>query len=237
MFFKISAMRFSVSLGVLGLCGAVSAVPATASTLVSLNTGNGSSPYTISLDTLNPSEGTTVNVINPSELGGGWLNDLTSEWISPLTNQSNSNTSGEKDSGGVTYDVAFNLPSGFTAASLSITLLADDWATISLNNQSPFYTGSQAGQWTADNVVPVSAAVISELLPGTNTLQFVVANTGNGGRDAGGGPTGLDAQVSLSYTAVPEPSTWWLMALALAGGFAFRRNLGRPALARSRKVG
>jgi hypothetical protein len=58
--------------------------------------------------------------------------------------------------------------------------LADDWATISLNNHSVFYTGSDAGQWTANNVVPISGVVLSELQSGTNTLQFVVANTGNG---------------------------------------------------------
>jgi hypothetical protein len=214
---KTSAKRLAVSLGLLGLLGAACAVPAAASTIVNLNTGDGSSAYSITADSLSPNEGTTANVV--TSLGGGWANNLTSEWISPLVNQSNSNTSGVAAAGSVTYVTTFTLPTGFTGASLSITLLADDWATISLNGNSAFYTGSNAGQWTTDNVVTISGAVLSELQAGTNTLQFVVANTGNGGSDAGGHSTGLDAQVSLGYSAsaVPEPATLGLVGLSLLG--------------------
>lgn len=213
--------KLSASLAVLGLIGVATAVPAAAST-INLNTGNGANPYTIASDTLSPSEGTTVFVV--TNLGGGWINNLSSEWIAPAANQSNKS---QADVGGVTYDVMFSLPVGFTGGSLSITLAADDWAQISLNGNSSFYTGPTTGQWTFDTVVPISSTVNGELLAGTNTLQFFVGNTGTGG-DAGGGPTGLDAQVSVSFTpasGTPEPATTVPLALlGLGGGFALYRR-------------
>lgn len=216
-------MKFSLSLSVLGLLGVASAVPVAAST-INLNTGNGSDPYIITADTLVPNEGTTTTVVtSPASL---WINNLSSEWISPQANQSNGYTNGEQDSGSVTYDTTFDLPSGLTSASLNITLAADDWVTISLNGGPVFYSGPTTGQWQFDTTIPIPASVENELVSGLNTLQFVVSNTGTGS-DAGGGPTGLDAQVSVNYssTAVPEPSTILpLIFAALLGGFALRRR-------------
>ena len=104
--FKASVMRWSVSLGVLGLLGVASTIPAAAST-IGLNTGNGTSAYIITADTLNPSEGSATNVV--TTLAGGWANDLTSEWIAPVANQGNSSVS-EADAGSVTYQTTFALP-------------------------------------------------------------------------------------------------------------------------------
>jgi hypothetical protein len=216
-------MKLSLSLGFLGLLGVASVVPAAAGTL-NLNTGNGSSPYVITQDSLNPNEGTTTAVVTSD--ASLWLNDLTSEFISPQADQSNGNTTGVLDTGNVTYDTTFTLPVGLTNPSLSITLEADDWTTISLNGNPIFYTGPDTGQWKFDTVIPISAAVDNELVSGSNTLEFIVHNTG-GGTDAGGGPTGLDAQVSLSYStsAVPEPSAALPLAAAvLIGGFVLRRR-------------
>jgi hypothetical protein len=220
-------MKFSISLGVLGLLGVASAIPAAAGTVnLDLNTGNGSDPYTITSDTLSPSEGTTVYLVTTTATN--WISNLTSDWIAPQANQSNAVTQGvEADSGSVTYDTTFVLPVGFTSPNLAITMLADDWATISLNGQI-FYngpTGPDVREWLADNVISTTGAD-SDLVAGLNTLQFVVYNIG-GGTDAGGGPTGLNAQVSLGYTtaATPEPSTVLPLAAAvLLGGFALRRR-------------
>jgi len=213
--------KFRTSLAALGLLGAAGAIPAAAST-INLNTGTGTGTYTITSDTLVPGEGTTVNVV--TSLGGGWINNLSSEWIAPSATQAGKT---EAATGGVTYDTIFALPVGFTAPSLSIDLAADDWVTISLNGTT-FYTGPTSGQWTFDTVVSTSA-VLADLVAGSNTLQFVVANTGNGTSDLGGGPTGLDAQVSVGYTpassSTPEPSTVLPLAIvALLGGFALRRR-------------
>jgi hypothetical protein len=222
-------MKFSMSLGVLGLLGVASAVPAAAST-INLNTGNGSDPYTITSDTLSPSEGTTVYLV--TQTANNWINNLASEWIAPQANQSNAATqSVEADSGSVTYDTTFLLSPGFANATLNLTFLADDWATISLNNHT-IYSGPTTADirsWLSDNVLaPMN--VESDLVSGLNTLQFVVYNTGGGtnvggGTDAGGGPTGLNAQVSLSYNSVPEPSSALPLAGAvLLGGFFLRRR-------------
>jgi hypothetical protein len=121
------------------------------------------------------------------------------------------------------------LPVGFTSPSLNITLAADDWTTISLNSGSIFYTGPTSGQWTTDTVVPTGS--VAGFVAGLNTLEFIVHNTGNGSSDAGGGPTGLDAQVSVNFTpasaGTPEPTTTVPLALlGLVGGIAlYRRRL------------
>ena len=154
------------------------------------------------------------------------LKDLSSEWIAPMANQSNANTNDVLPAGSVTYDTTFSLPTGFTNGTLNITLEADDWAAISLNGNL-FYTGPDTGEWKFDTIIPISSAVDSELVSGVNTLQFVVYNTG-GGTDAGGGPTGLDAQVSVNYaSAVPEPSTALPLTIgvSVAAFFLRRRSL------------
>jgi hypothetical protein len=216
-------MKVSLSLGLLCLLGVASVIPAAADSL-NLNTGDGSSPYTITSDTLDPNEGTTVTVVTST--APLWVNDLTSEWISPQADQSWGNTTGEQDSGSVTYDTSFFLPVGFTDASLNITLAADDWAAISLNGNPVFYTGPDTGEWKFDTIIPDSSSVDSQLVSGLNTLEFVVYNTG-GGSDAGGGPTGLNAQVGVNYStsAVPEPATALPLAVAiLLGGWVLRRR-------------
>jgi hypothetical protein len=198
-------------------------VPAAAST-INLNTGNGSSPYTITADTLSPPEGTTVNVV--TSLGAGWINDLSSEWIAPLADQLDAISA---DAGYVTYQTTFTLPTGLNAGStLSIELAADDWVQISLNGGSVFYTGPSNGQDFFDTVVPVSSAVDNELTTGLNTLQFVVWNTGTY-PDAGGGPTGLDAQVTVDYTTTVDTPESGSGVLLLSGigllGLVMRKRI------------
>lgn len=199
-------MRKSCTNLLLGLMAC--SVPAAAST-INLNTGNGSSPYTITADTLSPSEGTTVNVV--TSLGASWINDLGSEWIAPSADQLDATSA---DTGYVTYQTVFTLPTGLSAGStLSIEVAADDWVQISLNGGPVFYTGPSTGQDYFDTVVPISSSVDNELTAGLNTLQFVVWNTGTP-PDAGGGPTGLDAQVAVDYTTsvdTPEPGSGVLL--------------------------
>lgn len=219
-------MKSIFSIGLLGLLGIGIAAADTVN--LNLNTGNGADPYTITSDTLTTNEGTTVNVVTQG--GTLWLNDLSSEWIAPWANESNANTKNVASGGAVTYQVQFNLPSNFSAPNLSIVLEADNWATIAIDNNAAFYTGPSSGQWTFDTAVPISAAIDNELVAGLNTLTFVVSNVGA----SGGGPTGLDAQVNLSYTVpggdtplapTPEPSSVLpLMGSVLLGGLVLWRR-------------
>jgi len=220
-------MKYLLSFGVLGLLGIATANASTVN--LNLNTGDGDVPYTILSDTLSPNEGKTVYVV--TQPATYWLNDLTSEWIAPMANQSWGNTNTELPQGSVTYQVQFTLPSNYSSPNLSIILEADDWAAISLNGYPAFYTGPSTGQWKTDTTVPIQPSFASALNVGVNTMYFTVYNWGSG-TDAGGMSTGLDAQVNLSYNIpgappapTPEPSTIVpLIGSVLLGGFVLWRR-------------
>jgi hypothetical protein len=232
-------MKFAISFGVLGILGAI---PAAADT-IDLNTGNGADPYTIAADTLIPAQGnlgTAAPVI--TSLGYLWTNDLASEWIGPTADQLNVLSYA---TGYVTYQTTFSLPTGLNPGStISITFLADDWTTATLDGVT-FYNGpsgcgsigafcsADPSSWTTDNVLTIPSSVDNLLVSGTNTLSFTVSNSG-GGADLGGSSTGIDAQVAVDYTTsgspspVPEPPTALTFASALGVGFAFwRLRMGR----------
>jgi hypothetical protein len=240
-----AALKLAISFGVLGV---VSAIPAAADTLdLNTGTGPGSVAYTITADTLNPDEGTTATVV--STLGYGWANDLSSEWIAPIADQFDPPASGEYAVGYVTYQTTFSLPTGLDPGStISITFLADDWLTATLNGNM-FYTGpsgcdpqlaapyldfcsSDPESWTSHTTLTIPDNLLTS---GLNTLSFTVWNTGGTtslNNDPGGSATGLDAQVVVDYTdppspaPTPEPPTALTFASALAVGFAFWRLRG-----------
>ena len=245
--FRTIAIRLTVCLSVLGV---VSAIPAAASTL-DLNTGNGTdASYTITADTLLPPQGTigtTAPVV--TSLGFDWTNDLSSEWIAPTADQSSPESYGYGNYY-VTYETTFSLPTGLDPGStISITFLADDWATATLDGDM-FYTGpsgcyppnglyctSNPTSWVSDTVLTIPSTVDDLLTSGPNTLSFTVWNIGgctDSSCDSGGSATGLDAQVAVDYTAsdsdetgpdspVPEPPTALTFASALAIGLGFWR--------------
>jgi len=233
--FAWKANRLLASVAFVAIAAAGSAAQAT---VLDLDTGNGSNPYIITADSLSPDENSTLPApaVVVTALGAGWANDLGSEWISPQANQSGLSLKNEGDAGSVTYDVTFDLPANLTGSTLSLTLAADDWVMISLNGGPTFYTGSSAGQWTNDVSIPISALVDSELVSGSNTLQFIVFNTGTGD-DKGGGATGLDVLGAVDYTpvagtgatTVPEPMTLSLFGFGLAGAAAMRRRKNKSA--------
>jgi hypothetical protein len=233
-----AALKLAISFGILG---AVSAIPAAAGTL-NLNTGVAT--YTIFDDTLSSSGGPIGTPGDAAtlvtNLGSGWSTDLTpsSAWIGPAADELHSNAFA---AGYVTYLTTFSLPADLDPGStISITFLADDWSTVTLNN-STFYTGPSGCQTLLSNplnfcssdptswLTPTILTVPDGLLAsGTNTLSFTVWNTG-GGNDVGCCATGLDAQVAVNYTdsgspaPTPEPPTAFTFASALAVGLAFWR--------------
>jgi hypothetical protein len=154
--------------------------------------------------------------------GGVWFGPLTnSMWTS---NNSNSAAGGSyvAPNGYYTYTSTFSAVGGNYVGSLSV--LADDTVAVYLNGSSTplISAGLIGGDGHCSDHVPNCLTTDTlnfdtSLLSGTNTLTFVVEQTGLSGE-------GVDFSGSLS--AVPEPSSLMLLGTGLFGsaGALFRRR-------------
>ncbi len=145
---------------------------------------------------------------------GPWVTDTaTARWITPTGNAGD-----ELPNGNYTFETTFTL-GAFTSASFSGIFAADDSITdVRLNGVSLGITG---GGYPFYTNFSYSGAAFQT---GLNTLSFDVLNSG-------GGPVGLQVDLSGSYisAAIPEPASWGLMISGLGlVGLAGRR---RAALA------
>ena len=115
-----------------------------------------------------------------------------------------------------TYSTTFSL-AGFDPKSASFTgkFAADDTVTaITLNGVALPYSGGGYKSWTSFD------SSTGGFVDGLNTLSFTVYNSG-------GGPTGLDVQISGSAepSVIPEAATWVMMMTGFAfAGTAVRRR-------------
>ncbi|MBS2030050.1 MAG: hypothetical protein JST54_19265 [Deltaproteobacteria bacterium] len=138
----------------------------------SLNNGNTDPHYTLSSnDAANP--GPNAIVIKPVPGGSGWAADTAaSNWIGTHTDARGGN-------GKIfTYTTTFSLPASMSPSTANITgtWACDDTCTISLN-------GTNIATVTSATWTTLSAFTIPEGSPfvaGSNTLAFVVNNSGGG---------------------------------------------------------
>lgn len=145
---------------------------------------------------------------------GSWVgNTKTSQWISPA-----------KDPGTTEPTTTYTYQTTFTATNVNLNSLtingsvaADDIVSIKLNGSTIY---NQIGGYTSWTSFILNSSN-SSFLNGTNTLSFIVNNSG-------GGPTGLQVQIqSVSYLpTTPEPGAISLLVGAglPAAGVALRRR-------------
>ncbi len=147
----------------------------------------------------------------PPVVAGTWLLDNTaSAWLVPVRGIFFTDVPGVTDL--VTYETTFDL-SGYDASTGSITGLwaADDSGLeIRLNGVAvPGVAVAQYDRWTA-------FSISSGFVGGVNTLQFDTLSTLT--------PTGLRVEFNSVFQRVPEPATWALVMLGLAGTRLVRRS-------------
>jgi MYXO-CTERM domain-containing protein len=207
---------------------AVTLVPASAATITGLfNTGvdnggvvlaNGTidSHYIL---TVNPNSGSpnAFVVIDGQFPFPPWLaNTSTSKWIGPIANQSNVNA--EPVAGNYTYRLSFVCADSVSGTCASTTLsgnwTSDNIGTILFNGGSAGVSGSP--DMSLASFTPFG---ISGLTVGTNTLDFVVNNSGSTNT-----ATGLRVEVAANVSGVPEPGTMMLGAIGLLAVGLLRRR-------------
>lgn len=167
-----------------------------------------------------------VAVTNP----GGWAGAIgSSVWVSNVANTGPTEPDYFDPYGFYTYTQTFTVTGSTKIASGSLTVMADDTATILLNgvvlegyeplgDDSYCATGGSGISCGGGYTISLTGL---NLVNGVNTLTFVDLQAGTGGQ---GDAAGIDYLGTI--TTVPEPGTWALLGSGLLGLlFAARRQV------------
>ncbi|WP_028535637.1 PEP-CTERM sorting domain-containing protein [Paludibacterium yongneupense] len=162
-------------------------------------------------------------------LNGSWSSDsATSSWVAPQA--SYGGLVSDAANTAYTYQTTFTIGSNELASTARLLgqWQADNYGVqITLNGHvisqtSMPGTGSGVGfqGWTP-------FAIASGFQQGVNTLDFTIQNTSTGAANIGN-PSGIRVEFSTaSISAVPEPETYALLGLGLAGVLIVRRRRHR----------
>lgn len=104
-----------------------------------------------------------------------------------------------------TYSTTFSVSGNPSAVTLNVTLAADDYVDVELNGNFVF-THPSTVMWNA----PVSFLISSGFVSGTNTLEFLVSNSG-------GGPTGLVVAITAAVSGLTQVTPG--QTLTISGNF------------------
>lgn len=235
---KSQAIRKSLYLGLLCV---VSAGIAQAST-IDISSGTGIDTYQITTDTNSgtPDDSYTGPAIVVTSLPTGTFTHVTGlsdgtdtgEWIGPAADQASDPAVTGAAAGSTTYTVTFDLTGyNYATATLVLSFAADDYVNSVVLNTTTIFTATtgekDSGMWTSTTDVTDLDIPAGDFISGLNTLTFVVPNNGSDDTTSCCGPTGLEvaADVFATPTTVPEPGTFALTGLSLAGlGMLLRRR-------------
>lgn len=171
-------------------------------------------------DTAVKTPGTTPTGFLPSTGGG-------SNWIGPSSAGLFSDFNGSA-AATLTYQTNFTLPFGATSVTISGGVAVDNSldevllngvsvGTYASGSSLTYLTdGFDSEAFTQMNAISFSS---SNVLPGTNTLDFVADNQADSA-------TGIDINISGTY--VPEPASAGLLSVAAVGLLSRRRRRQQP---------
>lgn len=201
------ALRSAAALaGVVAAFAVLSSSASAAS--ISLHSGNGTVGGTDSqitfVDTVNGSG--NAFIVSPAT-----SSNPNFSWSAPLSGSQWVSTAANRVGGNSTYSIHFTLPSNFTSASLSVTLLADNLVTSVALNGTSFGHESAATPPACTTQFFVTGgqrtfSTSTGFVPGANTLSFAVDNCLQSQPVGPNNPTGLDFVATVTYTTPSQPA-------------------------------